>query len=315
MRSFIVKIIYFTLPLLILMVAVEAWLENLPNDARNKHLWMLRHSRQVKTLVLGHSHNLYGIRPTLLGEGAFNLAFDSQSYRYDNYLLQHYPLDSLRTLILNFDYFQAWEDLESQPDMAAWGLRYSIYMKCDIHPRLSQYGLEVLHPKWVKDRLFSKTDILYKACDSLGWGTTARLETRPPNWNNGQRRAEGNTYHNEDLLLLNENFLRQMFDFCRARHIRVLLLNTPVTAEFRKHEDSRQVVKNERLLHKLRHDYPEIEYLNMESDPRFVDDDFYDSDHLNHHGATKLTKLLKDHIDTTWLHHSPSIPTPCSSTH
>lgn len=302
MKHFLATILRFVLPLLALMVAVEAWLENLPNDARNKHLWMMQHSRQVKTLVLGHSHNLYGIRTSLLGKDAFNLAFDSQSYRYDNYLLHHYPLDNLQTLILDFDYFQAWEDLESQPHMAVWALRYRIYMDCDIHSRFSTYNFEVLHPKWVKDRLTSTINPLYDACDVQGWGTTARRETRPSNWNNGLRRAEGNTYHNEELLLLNEDFLRKIFDFCGERGVRVLLLNTPVTAEFRKHQDPRQVAKNKQLLHRLRCDYPYIEYLDLEADPRFTDDDFYDSDHLNQYGATKLTHILKDHIAHTSGH-------------
>ncbi len=305
MKHFLAKILLFVLPLLALMVAVEVWLENLPNDARNKHQWMLQHSRQVKTLVLGHSHNLYGIRTSQMGKDAFNLAFDSQSYRYDNYLLHHYPLDSLQTLILDFDYFQAWEDLESQPHMDVWAIRYRIYMDCDIHSRFSTYNLEVLHPKWVMDRLASTINPLYDKCDEQGWGTTARRETRPSNWNNGQRRAEGNTYHNEELLQLNEGFLRQIFDFSRVRGIKVLLLNTPVTTEFRKYEDPRQVAKNKQLLHKLQRDYPNIEYLNLEADPRFTDDDFYDSDHLNQYGAAKLTHILKDHLNHT----------SCSSTH
>lgn len=298
MRSFIVKIIQFVLPLLVLMAAVEVWLENQPNTARYKHKWMLQHSRQVTTLVLGHSHNMYGIRTSMLGKGAYNLAFNSQSYRYDNYLLQHYPLDSLRTLILNFDYFQAWEDIESQPNTTELAMRYRIYMDCDIHSWFSQYNFEVLHPSWVRERLFFAVDPLVDDCDSLGWGTTTRLETRPANWNNGQQRAEKNTYHNEELLRLNEGYLRQMFTFCRARSIRVLLLNTPVTADFLKHEDPRQVAKNKQLLHKLLHDYPEVEYLDMESDPRFADDDFYDADHLNQYGAAKLTNILKDYLNT-----------------
>lgn len=301
MKHFLAKILRFVVPLLALMVAVEAWLENLPNDARNKHQWMLQHSRQVKTLVLGHSHNLYGIRTSLMGKGAFNLAFDSQSYRYDNYLLHHYPLDNLQTLILNFDYFQAWEDLESQPHMAVWALRYRIYMDCDIHSRFSTYNFEVLHPKWVKDRLTSTINPLYDECDAQGWGTTAKRETRPPNWNNGQKRAEGNTYQNEELLLLNEGYLRQIFDFCKERSIRVLLLNTPVTDEFQKYEDPRQVTKNEQLLHKLQCDYPEVEYFNMEADPSFTDDDFYDSDHLNQYGATKLTRIIMGKLKQTKL--------------
>ena len=100
MKKFLIKLSCFALPWLILSVLTEVYVESLPNIARDKHQWMLQHAEEVKTLVLGHSHTLYGIRPDMLGEGAFSLAQQSQTYRYDRYLLTHYPLKELKTIIL-----------------------------------------------------------------------------------------------------------------------------------------------------------------------------------------------------------------------
>ena len=282
--------------MLVFAAGVEVYCEQLPNAARDKHQWMLRHSNEVTTLVLGHSHNMYGIRPDLLGEGAFNLALECQTLRYDDYLLKHYPMKRLQTVILNYDYFMPWEDLEHMPNVSAWGIRYRLYMDCDIHPRLSWYGFEVMSIARAKESLKYLFKPFTKDWDTLGWGTSADIETRPEEWDNGERRATGNTYEDESLVELNEGYLRDIFTFCRQRHVRVILLNSPVNDTFRQYEGLRQLQVNARLLAKLQKDYPEVEYLDLEADKRFGDDDFYDADHLNHEGAEKLTLILRDYL-------------------
>ena len=253
---------------------------------------MLQHSNKVKTLVLGNSHNLYGIRPDLLGEGAFSLAQQSQTYRYDQYLLQHYPMKELKTVILNVDYSLLWEDFESVPKEEFQAMRYRIYMDCDIHPRLSWYGFEVMYMPLVTEKLRSLFTPGRNHWDHLGWATEYTKEARPQEWDDGKNRAEANTCHNSDIVKLNEGFLRDIFDYCQARHIKVILLNTPVSETFRKHEDPRQRHINDQALKKLLQDNPSVTYLDWEADQRFTSDDFYDSDHLNHEGAQKLTKAV-----------------------
>ena len=292
MKPFLVKIGCFTLALLAILTAMEVYVENMPNIARDKHQWMLQHSNEVKTLVLGNSHNLYGIRPDLLGDGAFSLAQQSQTYRYDYYLLQHYPMKELKTIILNFDYSLLWEDFESIPKEEFQAMRYRIYMDCDIHPRLSWYGFEVMYMPLVTEKLQSLFTPRRNHWDVLGWATEYTKEARPQDWDDGKNRAEANTCYDTNIVSLNEGILRDIFDYCQERHIKVILLNTPVSATFRQYEDPRQRNINTQVLTKLLHDYPSVQYLDWEADLRFTPDDFYDSDHLNHEGTQKLTQAI-----------------------
>ncbi len=42
--------------------------------------------------------------------------------------------------------------------------------------------------------------------------------------------------------------------------------------------------------------YNNVQYLNLFKDDRFVEDDFFDADHLETEGAAKLTKILNEYI-------------------
>lgn len=297
MKRFLIKVFCFSLPLLLAMGGVEIWLEHRPNVARDKHLWMKRHAAEVNTLILGHSHNFYALRPDLLGRGTYNLALPSQTYRYDLYLLTHYPMPRLRTVVLNYDYFQLWEDFESLPGESFQAMRYRIYMDCDIHPRLSWYGFEVLCPPLMRKKLFSPSEAEASHCDSLGWGTEYTLESRPDEWDNGRLRAEANTRKDSSIVVLNEGFLCRALEFCRQHHVRVVMLNTPTTLAFRQHEAPGQKERNARTLAALLQQYPEVSYLDYEADTSFTEHDFFDGDHLNQYGARKLTLRLRDIIN------------------
>ncbi|NLV53944.1 MAG: hypothetical protein GXY64_11885 [Bacteroidales bacterium] len=296
MKKFLLKIFIFSLPWLILLALAEVYVESLPNIARYKHSWMLQHGDEVTTLILGHSHTLYGVRPDVLGKGTFSLAQQSQSLRYDAYLLKHYPLKNLRKIILPFSYSSLWEDFEHQPGEKYQAMRYRIYMDCDIHPRISWYGFEIMSMPAVREKLKSLYTPAQNGWDSLGWGNDYTLQTREKPWDNGKIRAEKNTYKDTSIIPLNEGFLREIFEECRKRDIKVILLNTPVSPNFRKWEDRRQVNINQQILSELLKTYPEVDYLDWEDDPRFCDEDFYDGDHLNSEGAKKLTRFIKSEM-------------------
>lgn len=294
MKRFIIKTLMFALPWIVLLIAAEVYVERMPNISRDKHQWMQEHSRTVKTLILGHSHMLYGVRPDMLDD-AFSLAQQSQTYRYDDYLLKHYPLDSLRTVILPFNYSSMWEDFESQPGEEFQAMRYRIYMDCDIHSRLSWYGFEVMHLPLVREKLKSLYRKGKNEWDSLGWATDYTYDDRPDPWDNGRVRAEGNTYGDTTIVALNRKFVRDIFAFCRERKVKVLLVNTPTSPLFRKYQESRQLEVNKKELGKLLKAYPEVVYIDLEADERFADRDFYDADHLNTDGATRLTSVLSEY--------------------
>ena len=76
----------------------------------------------------------------------------------------------------------------------------------------------------------------------------------------------------------------------------IILLNTPVSPTFRRWESKRQKDINRQVLERLLDAYPEVDYLDLEADVRFDDADFYDGDHLNTEGATKLTDIVRQFL-------------------
>lgn len=295
MQRFVRYILIFSLPILLFFTAGEWYVESLPNPARDKHQWMQQHHDEVSTLILGDSHAFYGIRPDMLGKGAFSLAMTSQTLRYDDYLLRHYDMPQLRNVILTLSYFTLWEDFESMPGTEHMISRYHIYMDCDLH-HAPQYYLECAHRKEFIERMKSLYMPPRLSWDSLGWGDNYTIANREAEWDNGAERASNNTYTDTTIVRLNEGFLRSIIAFCKDHNVRLTLVSTPVTETFRRHESQRQVNVNQQVLHRILTAHPEVQYLDYEEDPRFAPDDFYDADHLSDTGAAKLTKIISEAI-------------------
>ena len=286
MRHFLLRLLCFALPVAMLIATGEAYVRRLPNPARDKHAWMQRHSPEVETLVLGSSHTFYGIDPSRLGEHAYSLAMVSQTYRYDYYLLTHYPMPRLRTLILPFSYFSLYEDFETVSD-AFYAARYRIYMDCDIHSRLSAYNLECAWWSSFREKLRSLYEPQRLTWDERGFGTNYTLSSRPTDWDNGAERAAHNTYADTSAVALNTHYLCAIRDFCRQRGIRFVLTTPPTYATFRAHQAAEQRARNAAVIDSLC-----LPLLDYEADPRFGDEDFYDADHLNTFGARRYTDIL-----------------------
>lgn len=293
MKLFVRYIIIFSLLVITLVTAAEVYVEHIPNPARDKHAWMVRNSNSVETLLLGNSHIYYGVCPDSIGTNTFSLALTSQTYRYDWWLLQHYDMPNLRTVVLNFSYFSLWEDMEHQPQSAADIVRYRLYMNCDIHPRLSRYGFEFSFIPAFREKLKSLWQAPKMTWNEHGWGTNFTLDRRATEWDDGENRARINTYHDEQIVNFNLTFLDGIADFCSARNIRLLLVSTPTTATFAQYQDKRQTSRNNTEINNFLKRHPEVEYYDFQLDTRFDADDFFDADHLNSDGAVKLAKILR----------------------
>ncbi|MBO4729845.1 MAG: SGNH/GDSL hydrolase family protein [Bacteroidaceae bacterium] len=296
MKPFIHKILIFSLIILTLIAAGETYVRSIPNPARYKHQWMLAHSTELETLILGSSHCFYGIDPAQFGDHAFNIAQPTQPYRYDWYQLTHYPLPRLKTVVLPFSYQSLFEDLEAEPRLRYWAVRYRLYMDCDIHSPLSLYGLECLHMASFKEKLTSLWRPAQLKWDTLGFGTTyANTSLLTQGKDNGLQRAEENTYRHTHSLAFNTAMLDSIATWCDSRGVRLLLITTPVSPSFRQHSYDRQIAINDSTLQRILSRHPSINYHDYWADTTFVAADFYDADHLNLLGARKLTKkVIKD---------------------
>lgn len=294
MKSFLRLTLLFSMLVAAAFALGEWYVRSLPNPSRDKDAYMRAHGGDVRTLILGSSHTFYGLNPAWMGPGTFSLAQVSQTYRYDLFMLEHYRPEHLQAVILPFSYFSLYEDFESQPEKAYLATRYRLYMDCPYHSRLSRYGFELASFETFKEKLKSLWQPSRVSWNSLGWGSNYRLADRPSPWDNGAERAAVNTYADLRLAWTNLYFLTDIVEWCRSRNIRVILLTTPVSASFYAHEQAEQKKMNCFMLDFVLALYPGTEYYDFERDPRFVDADFYDADHLSDRGAFKLSRLLRD---------------------
>lgn len=296
MRRFIRYIILFSLIILAFFMAGEWYVRSIPNPARYKHQWMLAHSTQVETLILGSSHCFYGIEPQILGPNAFSLAQPTQTYRYDLWELQRYPMPKLKTVILPFSYQSLFEDLESEPRLRYWAVRYRLYMDCPIHYYISQYGWECLHIPSFREKLTSLWRPPKVKWDSLGFGLTNGYQSLlVESKDNGLQRVKENTYIGMKSLALCTGELDSIASICDRRGINLVLFTSPTSESFRRYANQHQIDISRRVLRRVMARHPSISYYNYWADADFTPAHFYDADHLNLRGASLLTlKLLSD---------------------
>lgn len=285
----------FALLVLVPFAAGECYVRSLPNPAKSKHAYLSRHSGEVEVLVLGSSHTFYGICPELLGRHAFSAAQVSQTWRYDNWLLYHYPFPRLRAVVLPVSDFSFYENLEGGNE---WYLanRYRLYMDCDIHPRGSVYDWEITAFPVFCEKLKSLWQPPKLTWSATGQGLNYTKAARPENWDNGLARARSNIYRDFSAAPEMEGYLRSIADYCRKKGVRLLLVTTPLSKSYRENQDVVQGMDTRRRLDRFLREYPETYYVNFRDDPAFGAEDFYDADHLNLDGAKKLSRSLRRYL-------------------
>ena len=138
------------------------------------------------------------------------------------------------------------------------------------------------------------------SCDSLGLDLGYSKEHRGENWYmDGPQRAK---YHTKDLAksqpIIKENigYMEAIIQTCAKKQAKVLIITTPVCSTYYDCVDSAQYALMTETCESFARQYNHVQYLNLFMDPRFVVDDFHDSDHLATEGATKLTKILDEYI-------------------
>ena len=291
MKRFILKSILFLIPIAGILLAMEVYMRSLPNSYSQKNEWMKSHASEVEILVLGNSHGLFGIRPDLLGKKAYNLCQVSQTFEYDEYLLRHFEpqLKSLTDVLLIADNSNLF-DLPLEKSEWFRCTYYRLYLDCPKFPLLSKYGFELSN----LDAARNKWQQGGGRCDSLGWNESYTKSSRTSDYLSDEAVKEAVYRHQcKDWNAARENqeTLLRIVAWCKARHVRLTLLQSPVSKGYYQQIDRRQLD----FIKKICKNY-NILSIDDSQNRHFTDDDFYDPDHLNTDGASKWSKLLKDSI-------------------
>ncbi|MCM1108816.1 MAG: hypothetical protein NC388_07150 [Clostridium sp.] len=300
-RLFFCKTLWMLIvPVVLFLTGYEWAYRKLDNSYSLKDRGMKIHGDSIEILILGNSHTFFGLDPAYFSRPAFNAANVSQDFRHNHFIFFRYTtrMPRLRTVIIPLSFSSLWELLEREGD--SWRMRkYAIYMHDTSVPwNKPEWHFEFMsvgnHSLW--DALKGK-DLLQ--CTPCGAHTGNRMEDRDPDWQETWTGPVGRHSHFlkkdrqtlTDIESRNRRYLEEVITSCQKRNIEVLLITTPTWHTYYEHLNRPQYEAMQAYARQLTEQHG-IRYLNLMRDNRFTEDDFFDTDHLNEHGAAKLSRLI-----------------------
>jgi hypothetical protein len=260
---------------------------------------VLKNKDRIETFILGSSH-AYGVDPFYLKSNAFSLANSSQSLQYDYYLLQHYApyCKNLKNVILDISYFSLnGEDVEKSKSWW-YGIYYKIYMDCPYHSDFSKYNFEMSHPIVAKGKIKSLIlETINIGVDSLGRGTRYKLTNKEDNWDTEISDAAVKLHTEKDSSLIGGRvrYFEDIARYCLKHSISLFVITTPTWHTYYEQLNKTQLNDMYKHIYALQKKY-HFTYYDYIKDNNFIEDDFYDSDHLSDVGAKKFTLMLNDSL-------------------
>lgn len=295
-------LLFFIVPILIGITVSELLLRNIPNDYSYKSKYLDKNAQKIETLFLGSSHFYSGVNPIFISSKSFNAAHSSQSLDFDLKILEKYndEWDSLKIIVVPVDYFSLYSKLET--GIEAWRVKnYSLY-----YGILSDYKVEnnteVFNTKFkanfdrIQQYYFNgKNEII---CSDLGWGLNYNSKNNKDLKISGKTAAKRHTAKNKDYFNENVAVLNRIIEFAKNKNCTVIFVTTPAHMAYVSNLNATQLNSTVTEIRNLAKLNKNVRYLNMLTDSSFVNEDFYDADHLNEIGAKKFSLKLKTIIES-----------------
>ena len=318
MKKFILKTIFFLLPILVLAVIMEVALRAIPNDYKQKRSYMDSHLDEIEVLVLGSSHSLYGINPKYFSQKTYNMAYVSQSLDLDYKILEKYgnEFKNLTVIIVDISYFSLYSTLETGPE--PWRAKnYNIYY--DISTSKATNNFEVLtnkldinysrmklyYTKKIKnDKAFIDSTFTAKMYD--GWISLKPAKTTDDLEETGVAAAGRHTYditersrveiHDEQT-----NVLGKIVDWSKQKKVKVVFVTTPTYKTYYNRINAAQWDNTYKVIEDICRKNSNCRYINLLKNEGnlFTEKDFSDADHLSETGAEKMSKLINEFLIST----------------
>jgi hypothetical protein len=307
MQTFFRRIFFFFLPFLVGFLLLEIKLSQVPTYYSLKKDYFESQLSDIEILSTGSSFG-NSINPEFLSRKGFNLFNDAEDIYYDVKIVEKYldRMPNLKLVIIPIAYWT----LEYRMEQSPWASREPFYWFLYSIP--PQETISLVNPSffsytfaygWKEVAGYVENGFASKVTQKLhfsGWREVGKnsIIDSPEQQRNGR---EG--VREDEFLLMNMNsiegnigLLGSFIKNCSSRHIKVLLITTPVYHYYYDHLDPNKYQVMQDALNQLATKY-HITYLNFLKDPHFVAEDFYSVDHLIDRGAEKFTNLLAPIID------------------
>jgi RNase H-fold protein (predicted Holliday junction resolvase) len=300
MRSFIKQVLVFVIPVLLIAIALEVALRHIPNDYDFKYSQLEIKKAEIKTLILGSSHSMYGFNPDYFSEPAYNLGHVSQTMDLDYYLLKKYikTLPKLETVLLRLSYTTLHEQLRTGPE--DFRLKdYELYYNLEVSHKL-KYNSEVLSVK-LKNNLSRLKDYYLNhdkmiTVEKSGWASFEDEHAKGPIEILGISAAKKHTAKDNALVDSNIVFLDKFVKLCKENDVNVVLVTLPAHKSYVENLKASQLNQVISAGETMAKKYNNCIYLNLLEDQSYTEADFYDADHLNSKGSKKLSLFMDEMI-------------------
>lgn len=295
MKKFLLKILFYSLPIVLVAVGLELYVESIPNSYTYKRTYLEQHAADIKTLVLGSSYAYDGIDPNVL-DAAFSLANSSQCFEDDYGLLQRYfvYLDSLERVILPISYSSL--QMVSSSNRRGY---YTMYM--DLYPRwpISKYSFECFNLELMLKKIAKHTlheDIV--RCDSLGQRIGHTLDSRPAvDWQDTDNLIANDRFAGksaQEYIKENRYWLRRIALECQVSGVDLYVVVMPTLEDYRNGMPPEQIAAMYDAIEWVAGKFDCVKVLDYHD--WGTEDDFWNATHLNTTGARCFTEELMNKI-------------------
>lgn len=306
MKTFLLKVVAFGALVILLCLGLELFFLTVPNEYSYKREYIEKNGDKIATLILGHSHAANGIDPKLLGDSVFNMAISARNTYYDAAIAERYvpQMKNLRRVIwplgYNFQYLSyiypcTSRKKEETSYTATYKCMYEKYMGISYEADIPyKHWSEILNSKLNYGAIFLNGDFKEKiGCDSLGY---QKLGERPTNWKEHKLPVAPDFANPNAALAMQEglSYMKRIARVCKDNNVRLIVITMPCYKTFLDKTTERGINDMYLCVESMRSVYPDMEYYNFIADTCFVDEDFFNSSHLNDVGAKKFTKILRE---------------------
>jgi len=232
--------------------------------------------------------------------------------KYDHMIFDKFfdGMPLLEYVIMGVDYWSPFGSLEDSPEW--WRVKYyNIHYGSKYHRWESKYNYELFFHNIGTFRraangfltLLGLKNESYRTVNDLGYGINYTLANRSAEWDNGKEEA---LRHNKMIfrtidannISQNKKYMEMIILKSAERNVKVILVNLPLYKSYVHNQNKVLLNQQKEFCKNLAAKFGKVFYYDFSEDPRFVEDDFYDANHLNEVGAKKMSLVLDRIIAT-----------------
>lgn len=246
-------------------------------EIKTKKTSILKYANKIEELFIGGSQTAYGFIPDYFSDKSFNIWTNSQDsftcFSLFNVLKKKLP--NLKTVFVRYGVFSNGFNLSKSPSAIGICCNYKYLFNIDYSIKNYKDYIKVM-------KEYDKLPLLSDKNGYIDLGDPPRFDTK-------NRAIHHLKEHNREIK--QDKWIEKLYESAKASDIELIMVIFPCRSDYRDYLPSSE------FLFKDIYDLSKrlnIKIFNFYEDPYFINEDFYDIDHLKPEGAIKFTKKLKE---------------------